>query len=301
MKIIVTGANGLLGQHLISELAFKHHEILALGRGECRLPDSLAGNWKYKTCDIRNKEELMETVREFGHFDTFIHAAAETQVDECENNKERCKETNITGTYNCISICKDSKAHFIFISTDFVFNGKKGIYNETDSREPVNYYGQTKLEGEDLVIKSSLEYTIIRTCLVYGNALNGTRSNIMTWTKQNLEQGKNIKVVSDQIRTPTYIGDLVKGVELCMQQKAGGIYHISGKDILTPYEMAILAADYFQLDASLIEKVDASVFTQPGERPLKTGFDISKACTELGYAPISFIDGMKKMYPINFS
>ena len=102
-------------------------------------------------------------------------------------------------------------------------------------------------------------------------------------------------MVSDQYRTPTYAGDLVKGIILIIKQRAIGIYHISGKDYLTPFDMAIATADYHGLDRSLIKKVDASVFSQPAKRPLKTGFDISKARTTLGYEPVSFEEGLRLM------
>jgi dTDP-4-dehydrorhamnose reductase len=298
MNIVLTGANGLLGQHLMKDLASKGHRVLGLGKGICRLPADLTGNWSYETCDIAQLKEVCLSVEKFGTVAAFIHAAAETQVDACETNKEKAYETNVLGTENCLKAVAGSLAHFIFISTDFVFDGAKGIYKEEDEMNAVNYYGQTKIQGEALVKEKNIKNTIIRTCLVYGNTLQGTRSNIMTWVKQNLEQGKKIKVVSDQIRTPTFIGDLVAGVELSMMQEKTGVYHISGKDILTPYDMAMHTAAYFGLDNTLIEKVDASSFTQAGQRPLRTGFDISKARQELNYEPISFIEGLQTMYPV---
>jgi dTDP-4-dehydrorhamnose reductase len=132
----------------------------------------------------------------------------------------------------------------------------------------------------------------VRTCLVYGNLLKGKRSNIISWVKESLEQGKTIQVVSDQLRTPTYVEDLAKGIALIIDKKATGIYHISGRDLLTPYDMAIKTANKFQLDTSKIVKVDASTFKQPGRRPLKTGFIIDKARKELGYEPRSFEEGI---------
>ena len=104
-------------------------------------------------------------------------------------------------------------------------------------------------------------------------------------------------MVSDQVRTPTYVEDLARGVQLIIEKNATGVYHLSGKEILTPYQMAVQVADYFGLNKTLMEKVDASVFTQPARRPLKTGFIIDKAERELGYTPISFIQGIRKMFP----
>jgi dTDP-4-dehydrorhamnose reductase len=151
------------------------------------------------------------------------------------------------------------------------------------------------MQAESLVETCDMPWAIVRTCLVYGNALVGTRSNIISWVKENLTAGKPIKVVSDQVRTPTYIDDLVTGILLIVQKNAEGSFHISGREVLTPYDMAVQTAAFFKLDASLMTKVDASSFSQPGRRPLKTGFDISKARKELGYQPISFKESLEKM------
>ena len=297
MKILVTGANGLLGQHLVNDFAGKGHEVLGLGKGTCRLPETIEGQWTYRTADISDVSALEAATAAFGRPDVFIHAAAETQVDACETNQANCYRTNVTGTENSLLLAKKFDCQFIFISTDFVFNGEQGLYKEEDAMDPINYYGQTKMEGERLVEKHSSNHAILRTCLVYDNALQGTRSNIMTWVKDNLDRGQSIKVVSDQIRTPTYIGDLVKGVELTMLSGSTGIFHISGEEVFTPYDMAMSTVAHFNLDGNLITKVDASVFSQPGKRPLKTGFNIEKAKRLLGYQPISFLEGMRKMYP----
>ena len=143
---------------------------------------------------------------------------------------------------------------------------------------------------EDAEIPSA----IVRTCLVYGGKTEGGRDNIITWVKEKLTAGEKIKVVDDQWRTPTYIGDLAKGIMCITEKKAPGIFHISGKDLLTPYQMAIETARYLKLDETLIEKVNADTFTQSAKRPAKTGFVIDKAIRELNYEPLSFIDGIKK-------
>src|SRR5690606_38796644 len=159
--------------------------------------------------------------------------------------------------------------------TDFVFDGKEGPYKEDDVPAPVNYYGESKLAAEEIIQQGNAHWAIVRTVLVYGNILAGTRSNVVTWVKDNLEQWKNIKVVDDQVRTPTYVEDLSKSILLIIQHNAEGIYHISGKEVLTPYQMAVQVADYFSLDKSLMEKVNAATFSQPARRPLKTGFVIT--------------------------
>jgi dTDP-4-dehydrorhamnose reductase len=145
------------------------------------------------------------------------------------------------------------------------------------------------------VLQSGLDAAVVRTCLVYGHTHNGSRSNIISWVKNNLSQGKPIKVVNDQWRTPTLVQDLAKGTLLVAQKRATGIFHISGNEMLTPYGIAMATAAYYNLDSKLIEEVTANTFTQPAQRPAKTGFDISKAQAQLGYQPHPFAEGLKLM------
>ena len=296
MKILVTGANGLLGQHLTKQLLEKGYTVIATGKGDARIQfKEWEHQYLYYPLDITDANAvqlIMSTVQP----EVVVHAAAMTQVDECELHPEKCERVNVTGTSQILVDAEMYSQHFIYISTDFVFDGETGNYKEEDDLRPVSYYGFTKMQAEAITETSTISWAIVRTCLVYGNALQGTRNNIITWAKSNLEQGKDIKVVADQYRTPTYVEDLAKGIALIIEKKAEGIYHISGKDLLTPYEMAVQTANLFNLDKSHIEKVDAATFKQPGRRPPKTGFIIDKARKDLGYEPVSFTEGLKKMF-----
>lgn len=295
MKILITGANGLLGQHLVKLLNdATDHEIIATGRGESRLPIPSSGRFNYFPLDITNGMEVTAFIALYQP-GIIIHTAAITQVDECETNPVACWDTNVTATRFLIGAAEEINARFIYISTDFVFDGLNGPYTETDIAGPINYYGSSKLAAEKSVMESRLHWCIIRTVLVYGNILVGNRNNIISWVQENLTAGKKIKVVSDQWRTPTYVEDLAKGILLAIEKNVTGIFNISGPEMLTPFDMAITTAEYLGLDQSLIEKVDASLFNQPGKRPGKTGFIIEKAKKELGFNPLNFKEGMKKM------
>jgi dTDP-4-dehydrorhamnose reductase len=295
MKILVTGANGLLGQHLVKLLLEKNYHVLACGKGLCRLDFINNDLFTYISANITD-EHAVEQLMEKEKPEIIIHAAAMTQVDDCEKNPELCADVNVRGTANIILYAEKYSGFIIYVSTDFVFDGEKGNYKEDDDLKPVNWYGFTKVQAESLIETCEMPWAIVRTCLVYGNSLSGTRSNIITWIKEKLEKGEKIKVVDDQIRTPTYVEDLAKGILLIAEKKAKSIFHISGKDFLTPYEMAIKTAAFFYLDKSLIEKVNASIFTQPAKRPPRTGFIIDKAKKELGFEPISFEEGLEKMF-----
>lgn len=295
MKILITGANGLLGQHLLSILQHSDHDVVATGKGDFRIPIKLSNRLQYFSLDITNENDWHLLATKIDRLDAVIHCAALTQVDFCEQHQQETDQVNVLGTELAARFSQSFAAHFIFISTDFVFDGTTGMYTETDPVNAVNYYGTSKIKGERLASNYPGNWSIIRTCLVFGNVLVGTRSNIISWVKESLEQNKPIKVVSDQVRTPTYVKDLALGILACVTQKAGGVFHVSGEEILTPYDMAMKTVDYFNLDGSLITKVNANTFTQPGQRPLKTGFNISKAKNELGYSPISFQDAIHDM------
>jgi dTDP-4-dehydrorhamnose reductase len=291
MKILITGANGLLGQKLVS-LAGKNPDVhlLAAGRGPCRILE-FPENTVYKACDISHSEEISSCCIEFRP-DLVIHTAAMTNVDECELNPEACRIQNVEAVKNVIAASEKCGAHLIHLSTDFIFDGEDGPYDETASPNPISIYGQSKLDAENLVMAASCPWSIVRTVLVYGIAPGLSRSNIILWVKASLEQGKEIQVVDDQFRTPTLAEDLAAGCLLIAEKKATGIFNISGKDFLTPYEMAIQTADYFGLNKNLIKKASAATFSQAAKRPPRTGFIITKAEQILGYQPHSFNEGI---------
>lgn len=295
MKVLVTGANGLLGQHLIKQLLDEQYHVLAVGRGESRLPFSNSDTYRYFDVDITDAFRLnllMKTEKP----EIVVHAAAMTQVDQCELNQEDCSRVNVEGTANVVMEAEEHSRFLVYVSTDFVFDGERGNYNEDDDLNPVNWYGFTKMQAESIIETCEMPWSIVRTCLVYGNVLKGTRSNIISWVRDSIQAGKDIKVVADQVRTPTYVGDLARGIILIIRKSATGVFHISGKDVLTPYDIAVKTAELFDLDQTRMSKADQHSFSQPGRRPLKTGFDISKARTELGFEPISFDEAIREMY-----
>ena len=288
MSILITGANGLLGQKLVLLLKEKGEDFLATGRGSCRIPlDGI----RYQQMDITNAENVLEVVMKEKP-EVIINTAAMTNVDQCEQEKDRCWTQNVTAVEHLVSACEKAGAFLLHLSTDFIFDGTKGPYAEEDEPNPVSYYGESKLAAENIIVSSSIEWAIARTVLVYGIAFDMSRSNIILWVKKSLEEGKTINVVNDQWRTPTLAEDLAMGCYLIAKKKARGIFNISGKNLMTPYEMALATAGFFGLDKSLINETDGSKFTQPAKRPPRTGFKLEKAKKELGYEPHSFTEGI---------
>lgn len=288
-KTLITGANGLLGQKLVSLLKSRGSlKIIATDIGPNLNPDTTI---PYHEMDITSIEMIHQVFKETSP-DIVINTAAMTNVDQCEMNKEACWKLNTTAVSYLVKACEKKDTFLLHLSTDFIFDGSKGPYKEEDQPNPLNYYAESKLASEKTLEKSDIRFAIARTQLVYGIVPNLSRDNIILWVKKNLEEGKVIKVVNDQWRTPTLVEDLAKGCVSIAEKEAKGIFHISGKDMLTPYDMAVATASFFSLDTSLIEEVDGSIFTQEAKRPPRTGFILDKARKELEYEPVSFNKGL---------
>lgn len=292
MKVIITGSNGLLGQNLIDLLLREKekYQVFGFSRGENR---SGRDDFEYVNIDITNEKHLKESIDNIQP-DCIINTAAMTNVDACENDRDSCYDLNVNVVQYLIDACLKVDAHLIHLSTDFIFDGVKGNYTETDIPNPLSYYGETKLMSENLLEKSSIDYTILRTILVYGLVNDMSRSNIVLWVKESLENGKEITIVDDQFRTPTYVEDLALACKISMDKKATGIFNIASNTLLSIYEISLEIADAFGLDKSLIKSISTATLNQTANRPVKTGFDLSKTNHELEFYPKSFKEDLQR-------
>ncbi len=289
MRILITGANGLLGQKLVEllddDLAV---DLIATARGNLILPLKRGTFLPLDITDLSAVEKVLAQAKP----DVVINTAAMTQVDQCETDRDACWKNNVNAVENLVRACTKTGTRLIHISTDFIFDGSHGPLDESAKPNPLSYYGASKLAAEEIVKKSSLDWTILRTVLVFGITRDMSRSNIVLWVKKSLEEGKTIQVVHDQWRTPTLAEDLAMGCLLAARKKAKGIFNVSGSEMMTPFDIAIQTAAFFKLDKSLIKATDSTKFKQPAVRPLKTGFIIDKARKELGYEPHTFGEGL---------
>ena len=292
-KVLITGANGFLGYYLSQLLLQKSFVVVATGKGTCRLPFT-AEQFSYESMDVTDKESVESAFRKYCP-DIVVHCAALSKPDECEQNKQSAFLTNVSGTIHLLEAAAKFKSFFIFLSTDFVFDGSKGMYCEDDDRKAVNYYGQTKILAEDEVKKYPYAWSIVRTVLVYGKPVM-SRQNLLTMVANGLSRGEQLKIFGDQVRTPTYVEDLDSAIYRIISKKSVGVFHVSGEDVRTPYQMAVEVAHHLGLDSEAIKEVAENDFAQPARRPLKTGFNIAKAKSVLNFQPISFAEGLKKTF-----
>lgn len=291
--ILITGSNGLLGQKLVYAL---------IGRQDVRLVATSVGDnrlikkegYSYEPLDITKKEDV-ETVFKKHKPDVIINTAAMTNVDACESKREECWALNVTAVQYMVDILEEQKipAHFIHLSTDFIFDGDKGSeYLETDKPNPQSYYALSKFESEKIVQQSRLKWAIARTIIVYGIVDNMSRSNIVLWAKDALSKGQKINVVDDQFRSPTLAEDLAEGCILIAEKGATGIYNLSGPETMSILQLVYRVADFWKLDKSIVNPTKSTTLNQAARRPPYTGFVIEKAKRELGYKPHSFEEGL---------
>ncbi len=289
--IIITGSNGLLGQKLINLLVDRPYmRLAATSRGVNRHP--LREGYTYHSLDLEDDlgwRDLFELMRPT----ELIHTAAMTQVDLCETEPLRCDAVNTHAVGNLIDLCRDFGTRLIYISTDFVFDGKGGPYREEDPTGPVNHYGLSKLRAEQLIRQSGIDACILRTVLLYGVTPAMSRSNLVLWTLKNLQAGKPIRVAEDQFRSPTLVEDLAAATVSAIMRDASGLYHICGPDMYAVVDIAREVAAHWDLDASLITPVKTAALKERGKRPPKTGFVILRAQTELAFRPHSLRQGLE--------
>lgn len=297
-KILIIGANGFTGRRMLADLASKTaYTVSGCSLSEDIRPEE-AGNSSYHfvRTDVRDAAAvtaLFEEVRP----QVVINTSALSVPDFCETHHQEARLTNVTAVEQIARACQQYGSRFIHLSTDFVFDGRiDRLYRETDQPNPVNYYGLTKLEGEQRVAALCHSYAIARVVVVYGKALPGQHGNILQLVANKLRAGQPIRVVSDQWRTPTFVGDISLGVEQLIHHPGNGIYHLCGSDCLTIADMAFRVADALQLDRTLIHPVSTEQMHETTPRPRFSGLSIEKAQQEFNYHPQSLEEGIKKMF-----
>ena len=289
MIALITGSNGLLGQKIIEQLKNKDNKIIATSKGSNRNLNN--NDFIYEDLDITNKEMLSRVLKKHKP-DVVFNTAAMTNVDLCEQDKDLCEKVNVKAVEYLADICLDIGAHLIHVSTDFIFDGNDGPYKEDDIPCPLSYYGQSKLDSENILKSHKCKWTILRTIVLFGVAKNLTKSNIVLWAKEQLENSKVINIIDDEFRAPTLADDLAYACIYSAKNKVFGVYHTSGKDIMSIYDMVISIANYFNLDKNLVNRISSKELSQVAKRPKKTGFVLEKAKQQLNYHPKSFNDSL---------
>lgn len=290
VKICITGGNGLLGSKIIAA-ARKKYRVLSIDLQE--KPLYVTNNLDYVSADIMNRDRMYKIISDCSP-DCVIHTAALTNVDECEKEKNRAWDINVTGTYNIVKVCRSLNCKLIHLSTDYVFDGKSGPYSETNATNPISVYGRTKLESERIVKKELKDYIIARTMVLYGY-FPGVRQNFATWLIQKLSSGQQIKIVTDQYGTPTLADDIAIALLLMFKKNVRGIFNAAGSESGSRYKFAEAVIDVFNLDRSLLSPITTRELFQDALRPLNSGLKIDKITSETGAVFSSFRKGLMQI------
>lgn len=289
-RILIVGINGMLGQRCAVHFA-KNDKYRLLGISA--EPETHISFVEYLQTDITKRDDVRKVIFDFMP-DVIINCSAYTNVDGSESNRETAWKVNVNGIEHIAEAARIHDIHIIHFSTDYVFDGLSGPYSERDTPNPINYYGRTKLASENALRISGALYTIIRTNVLFGIIPNG-RFDFVRWLVNELRSGRGVRIVNDQVNTPTYIDDLVLGIESVVEHKKLGLYNISGREVLNRYEFTEIICEVFRLDTSLITQIVTSELNQPAPRPLKAGLIILKAETELGFRPTPIKDALIQM------
>lgn len=286
MKILVTGAHGLLGRCLLQSET--DAELLGCGRGA----DAVEGR-PYRAVDLADPTATAALVGDLQP-DWVIHTAALTGVDLCETDPALGRQVNVDLVANLVRACEAAGCGLAQLSTDYVFDGTSGPYGETDEPAPLNEYGRQKLESEGLVLGAATAGLVVRTLWLYGH-VGGTRRNLVTWPIETLARGERLRIVDDQWGNPTWARDLASMLlELC-QRRVTGLYHVGGASFMTRYEMVLELARLFGLDASLVEPVATTEGRQDAPRPLRSGLRYDTVAQLLGRAPATLAEGVERL------
>lgn len=256
-KILVTGSNGMLGQ-MLDEVLSENHKLTLTDK---------------HNMDITDKDSVNKIISETDP-DFVIHAAAFTAVDDAEDQRELCTEINVEGTRNVATAAANNNAGVIYISTDYVFDGKKeSPYTEKDPTDPLSHYGKTKLEGEAIVGQLCKDHYILRVAWLFGE--NKQNKNFVETMIKLAEKGP-VKVINDQVGSPTYTKDLAEIIKKIIEEKPDkGIYHFSGKGKATRFKFAQEIYKQANVKADL-ESIATKDFFAKAERPAYSYLDKSK-------------------------
>lgn len=288
-KILVTGANGLLGQK-VTEL-FRHetsHELVLTDLHENAFEPK---GFDYFPMDITKKEDVKDAVKRLMP-DYIINTAAYTNVDGCETDRELSWKVNVDAVKHFIIASRANSAKIIHISTDYVFDGKTGNYDESSKPCPLSYYGKSKLASENALLTSGVDFAIVRTMIIYGTGKN-LRPNFAVWLVNMLSEKNRVTIVDDQFGMPTMVDDLGWALVKMVELDKSGIYNICGSEYLSRYEFAVRLAGIFGFNENLIQPIKTADLNQAAARPMNSSFITLKAGSELGLKPLNVTEGLQ--------
>lgn len=273
MRVLVTGSNGLVGTKVL-ELLVRRPDAEPLGAYHRGRGNTYLGDFPWWTLDVTvadNVERVLEQARP----DVVVHTAAFTNVDEAERQREAARALNADAVGHVARGCARRGIRLVHLSTEYVFDGTAGPYRESDPINPRGWYAQTKAAGEQQVIDAGGSWAVARTTVVYGYAPH-VRANFVLWLVGKLRAGERVRIIDDQIGSPTLAENLAEMVVALAGSSESGIFHTAGADVISRLAFSQQVAAVFGLDAGLIDATTTAALGQPAPRPLKAGLLMDK-------------------------
>ncbi len=288
MRFLITGGSGLLGSKVAEKAITDGYQVYSgfnQHKTRAGIPVRL---------DICKKEVVHKVFNKIKP-KIVVHTAAITNVDKCEEDKELAWKVNVEGTKRIVELSRERGAFLIYVSTDYVFSGKEGMYKEMDETEPINYYGATKLEGEKTVAALTAEWCIARPSVIYGSVPAAGKINFVLWVLDKLRKGEQIKIITDQYISPTFNTNLAEMIIEVARRRLTGVYHLSGATPINRYDFACLIAETFELDKNLIKPAKSEEMNWNAERPKNTSLNVEKASRTLSKKPLEIQDALNRL------
>jgi dTDP-4-dehydrorhamnose reductase len=288
LKLLITGASGLYGSKLAQIATNKGHDVYALHSEHTA---------KYGTpiqADITNKnliQQQLETIQP----DVIIHAASMTDVDKCELNKELAWKINVEGTRNITQTAHKNRSYLMFISTDYVFDGERGCYKETDQPSPLSYYAYTKLAAEKIVQSATDQFCIARPSVIYGATPAAGKVNFALWILNKLHSKEKANLFVDQWNSPTLNTSMAEMTLETAERRLTGVFHLSGATRISRFDFAKALAKIFDLDSSFLLPTETKNMSFPAKRPKDSSLDTSKAMQILANRPLKIEEALKRL------
>lgn len=270
--VLITGANGLLGQKLCRDFS-SSHKVIASDLH----PENFVSfpSLSYESLDLTDRRALESHVR-FYDPAVIINAAAYTDVDACEVHQTKAQAVNVGAVKNLVKACQGRNIRLVHLSTDYIFDGENGPYSEDDPPNPVSFYGKTKLESENVVRQGGIDFLIVRTNVLYGFGRKVKR-NFLLWLLDRLSTGEKVKIANDQFSNPTLADNLSQCILEMVDGDLTGVIHIGGSDYLSRYDFALKVAEKFGFENTDISPIKTEMLKQKAKRPLRGGLKTEKA------------------------
>jgi len=291
LKFLITGSSGLVGQQVVKDLSEIHEVFSCYNKSKPEYGNAVK-------MDLLNREMISNVLSEKNP-DIVIHLGAMTAVDLCETQQDNALKINSQATEILAKECAKINSFMVYVSTDYVFDGNSGLYEENDATNPLGFYGKSKLLGEKSVQNFSSDWCIARTSTPFG--LHPTKKSFPIWVIENLQKQKQIDVLTDQFTSPTYVPSLSRMLIEISERHLTGIIHVAGASKISRYEMASLVSDKLGLDGKLLREISINDIKWEAQRPKDSSLNVSKAISTLNQKPQKidhdvnlFIDEIKK-------